>query len=110
MSLSSSAMSAQSVRTKIIGETPSASTASSTSAVSRLSSVVIPAVSTPSRASCSLMKPPICSAPTRVISADFSPSRAVPTAMLAGQPPTGLGEAANVLEPAADLLAVEIHG
>jgi hypothetical protein len=34
------------------------------------------------------MKRPICSSPTRVNSADFRPSRAVPMAMLAGQPPT----------------------
>ena len=38
------------------------------------------------------MKFPICSAPTRVISADFKPSRAVPMAMLAGQPPTDLAK------------------
>ena len=54
------------------------------------------------------MKRPICSSPTRVISADFSPSRAVPMAMLAGQPPTDLAKERDILQPRADLLAVEI--
>ena len=47
-----------------------------------------PFVSTPSRSSCSRMNRPMCSSPTRVITPDFRPSRAVPMAMLAGQPPT----------------------
>jgi hypothetical protein len=63
---------------------------------------------TPSRASCSRMKRPICSSPTRVSSAERSPSRAVPIAMLAGQPPTDLAKEADVLQPRADLLAVEV--
>ena len=89
-SSSHSAMSAQSVRTKIIGETPSSSTESRTSAVSRSLSVVMPSTDTPSRTSCSRMKRPICSSPTRVSSAERRPSRAVPTEMLVGQPPTAL--------------------
>ena len=58
-----------------------------TSAVSRSGSTFTPRVSTPSRASCSTMKRPMCSSPTPVITADFSPSRAVPQAMLVGEPP-----------------------
>jgi hypothetical protein len=59
----------------------------STSAVSRSVSVLTPRTSTPSRASSSRMKRPMCSSPTRVMSADFSPSRAVPAAMFVGEPP-----------------------
>ena len=36
------------------------------------------------------------------------PSRAVPMAMLAGQPPTDLAKERDILQPRADLLAVEI--
>ena len=46
-----------------------------------------PRVSTPSLASCSTINRPICSSPTPVITADFSPSRAVPQAILVGDPP-----------------------
>ena len=41
----------------------------------------------PSASSVSRMNRPMCSSPTRVISPDFSPSRAVPQAMLVGEPP-----------------------
>ena len=86
----------------------SSSTASSTSAVSRSGSTATPSIATPSRGSCSRMKRPNCSSPTRVISADFRPSRAAPMAMLAGQPPTDLAKERDVLQPRADLLAVEV--
>ncbi len=61
-----------------------------TSAVSRRSSAATARVSTPSRVSSSRMKRPKWSAPTRVISAAFSPSRAAPIAVLVGEPPTYL--------------------
>ncbi len=79
-----------------------------TSAVSRSGSVMMPSMATPSRAICSRMKRPICSSPTRVETADLRPRRAAPIAMLEGQPPTDLAKRAHVLQPAADLLAVEI--
>ncbi len=53
-------------------------------------SVTIWDVSTPSRCSCSRMKRPICSLPTRVINPALSPSRAQPIAMFVGEPPTAL--------------------
>ena len=64
--------------------------AEETSDVSRAGSVLTPVTSTPSRAHCSRMKRPMCSSPTRVMSPLFRPSRAVPMAMLVGQPPTAL--------------------
>ncbi len=77
-----------------MGETPSLSTESSTSAVSLSGSVLSPSTDTPSRRSCSRMKRPICSSPTRVSNAERRPSLAVPTAMLAGHPPTDLAKEA----------------
>ena len=50
----------------------------------------------------------MCSSPTRVIRPLFSPSRAVPMAMLAGQPPTYLEKLAMSSSRAADLRAVEV--
>ena len=54
------------------------------------------------------MKRPICSAPTRVISADFRPEPRRADGDVGRAAADGLGEASDVLEPAADLLAVEI--
>ena len=50
----------------------------------------------------------MCSSPTPVITADFSPSRAVPQAMLVGEPPMYFEKRPHVLQPPADLVAVEI--
>src|SRR6187455_2138741 len=58
-----------------------------TSAVSRSGSVVTWPTSTPSAASRSRTNRPRCSSPTRVSMAGFMPSRARPTAVLAGEPP-----------------------
>ena len=80
-----------------------------TRAVRRSGSIFTPRVSTPSRASCSRMKRPMCSSPTPVITADFNPSRAVPQAMFVGEPPMYFVERPHVLQPPADLSAVEIH-
>ena len=81
---------------------------SSTSAVSRSGSVITPRVSTPSRASSSRMKRPMCSSPTRVISADFSPSRAVPAGDVGGRAADVFLKRPHVLQPPADLRAVKI--
>jgi hypothetical protein len=67
---------------------------SRTSEVSLTGSVRMPATSTPSRAQLSRMKRPICSSPTRVIRPLLKPRRAVPMAMLVGQPPTALEKVA----------------
>src|SRR5690606_17781186 len=62
------------------------------SAVSRAGSVMTPGVETPSRWSCSRMKRPKWSSPTRVSSPVRSPSRAPPTAVLVGLPPMYLAK------------------
>ena len=80
----------------------------STSAVSRSGSVATPSVATPSRASCSRMKRPICSSPTRVISAGLQAEPRGADGDVGGAAADGLGEGRHVLEPAADLLAVEV--
>ena len=56
------------------------------------------------------MKPPICSAPTRVIKRrpESEPRRA--DGDVGGTTAHGLREACDILEPAADLLAVKING
>ena len=54
------------------------------------------------------MNRPMWSAPTRVISPVRRPRRAAPMAVLVGLPPTYLAKRGHVLEPAADLLAVEV--
>ena len=66
------------------------------------------AVATPSRSICSRMKRPIGSSPTRVMSPDFRPEPRRADGDVGGAAADRLGEGRHVLQPAADLLAVEI--
>ena len=79
-----------------------------TSAVSRLGSVMMPSVATPSRAICSRMKRPICSSPTRVMHRGLEAEARRADRDVGGAAADRLGEGAHVLQPAADLLAVEV--
>jgi hypothetical protein len=66
--------------------------AQQTMAVRRSGSVLMPLTSQPSRASDSTRKRPMWSSPTRLSMADLSPSRAVPKAILADEPPRYLAK------------------
>ncbi|XQU70900.1 DUF1534 domain-containing protein [Cupriavidus sp. H18C1] len=69
--------------------------------VSRASSICTWLTSQPSRRSVSSRKRPFCSLPTREIIAERKPSRAVPKAILADDPPRYLAKvlAASRLQP-----------
>src|SRR5688572_17449959 len=68
--------------------------ARNTSAVRRRASVTTCETSTPSAASVSRTKRPLCSSPTRVSIATFSPRRLAATPVLAGLPPRYLAKLA----------------
>ena len=79
-----------------------------TSAVSRFGSVVTWPTSTPSAASVSRTKRPLCSSPTRVSIAGLQAEARDADGGVGRRAAEVLGERAHVLEPAADLLAVQV--
>ena len=101
-------MSAQSVRTKIIGETPSSSTDSSTSAVRRSVSVVMPVDRD------ALAHQLLADEAAHLLVADAGEQRRAQAEPRGADGNVGraaadrLGEGGDVLEPRADLLAVEV--